>query len=85
MVGTLPRRHTRGMTAMTTDAARKAVFNTSELLENIISFLPHVDILKTQRLSRQWKNAVDSSPSLQTKLWLKPQQLKAIQPINFTN
>jgi hypothetical protein len=63
-----PRRHTR---SMTTDAARKAVFNTSELLENIISFLPPRDILtKVQRLSRQWKNAVESSPAIKNKFWM---------------
>ena len=54
---------------MTTDAARKAVFNTPELLENIIAFLPYTDILtKVKRLSRQWKDVVDSSPAIKTKL-----------------
>jgi hypothetical protein len=57
---------------MTTDAARKAVFNTPELLESIISFVPSTDILtKVQRLSRQWKDAVESSPVVKNKLWMK--------------
>lgn len=38
---------------MTTDAARKAVFETRELLEHIISFLPPTLIFcKVKRLSR---------------------------------
>ena len=71
---------------MTTDAARKAVFNTPELLENIVSFLPHTDILtKVKRLSHQWKEVVDTSPVIKTKLWLRPQNPTAIQPIGFTD
>lgn len=70
---------------MATDAARKAVFNTPELLENIISFLPQSDILKAQRLSRRWNTAISSSPSIQIKLWLRPRNPPAIPPIGFTN
>jgi hypothetical protein len=47
---------------MTTDAARRAVFNTPEMLENIILFLPVRDVFaKVPRLSRSWKAVVDSS------------------------
>jgi hypothetical protein len=78
-----PRRHTR---SMTTDAARKAVFNTSELLENIISFLPARDILtKVPRLSRQWKTAVETSPTVRNKLWMTSCKAPAIQSIGFTD
>lgn len=70
---------------MTTGAARRAVFDTPELLENIISSLSHVDILKVQRLTRQWQNTVGSSPSIQSKLWLRPQNLTAVQPVDFTH
>jgi hypothetical protein len=71
---------------MTTDAARKAVFNTSELLENIISFLPPRDILtKVQRLSRQWKTAVKSSPVIRNKLWMTSCKTPAIQSPDFTD
>lgn len=66
---------------MTTDAARKAVFNTPELLENIISFVPSTDILtKVQRLSRQWKDAVESSPVVKNKLWMKCVNATVVQP-----
>jgi hypothetical protein len=78
----LPRRHTR---SMTTDAARKAVFNTSELLENIVSFLPPRDILtKVPRLSRQWKTAVETSPTVRNKLWMASCKASAVQSIGFT-
>lgn len=71
---------------MTTDAARKAVFDTPELLENIISFVPPTDIrTKVQRLSRQWKDAVDSSPVIKNKLWMKASNMTAVQPAWFTN
>lgn len=64
---------------MTRDAARKAVFNTPELLENIISFLSPTDILtKVQRLSHQWKDAVNSSPTIKAKLWMRSQNSTAI-------
>lgn len=70
---------------MTTDAARKAVFDTPELLENIVSFLPYTEILtKVQRLSRQWKDVVDSSPIIKNKLWMRVPNVTAIQPTSFT-
>jgi len=82
-LATFPRRQTR---SMTTDAARKAVFNTSELLENIISFLPMRDILtKVQRLSRQWKIVVESSPTIRNKLWMTSSKVPAVKSIDFTD
>ena len=77
------RRHTR---SMTTDAARKAVFNTSELLEHIISFLPPKDVLtKIQRVSRQWKDAVEASPTVRSKLWMTLCKTPAVQSTGFTD
>ena len=78
-----PRRHTR---SMTTDAARKAVFNTSELLEKIISSLPPKDILtKISRLSRQFKNAAETSPTVRDKLWMTFCKAPAVQSIGFAD
>jgi hypothetical protein len=69
---------------MTTDAARRAVFDTPELLENIILCLPVKDVFaKVQRLSRSWKAVVDSSVAIQTKLWLRPRDKTAVQPRGF--
>ena len=71
---------------MITDAARKAVFNTPELLENIISFVPPKEIrTKVQRLSRQWKEAVDSSPAIRGKLWTMFPNTTAVQPTYVTD
>jgi hypothetical protein len=71
---------------MTTDAARRAVFNTPEMLENIILFLPVRDVFaKVQRLSRSRKAVVDSSVVIQTKLWLRHQSGNVIQPTKFSN
>lgn len=70
---------------MTTDAPRKAVFETPELLEHIISILPATVILtKVKRLSRAWKAAVDSSPAIRTKLWLQPQEQTVSRPASFS-
>jgi len=71
---------------MTTDAARKAVFNTPELLENIISFIPPADILtKVQRLSRQWKDVVESSRIIRKQLWLRVPSVSTVRPTSFTD
>jgi hypothetical protein len=71
---------------MTTDAARRAVFDTPELLENIILFLPVKDVFaKVQRLCRPWKSVVDFSHAIQTKLWLRSQSGNVIQPTKYSN
>ena len=55
-----------------------------ELLENIISHLPERDILcRAQRVSRNWKNIIDSSPGIQRKIWLQPIEQTAISPAGF--
>jgi hypothetical protein len=55
-----------------------------ELLENIISHLPERDILlNAQRASRHWKTIIDSSPTIQKKIWLQPVEQPAISPVAF--
>ncbi|KAK4570248.1 hypothetical protein LTR86_002328 [Recurvomyces mirabilis] len=62
-----PTRVTRGMTV---DAPRKAVFNTSELLESILEYLPTKVLFVTQRVSRQFCLAIRGSSKLQDRmLW----------------
>jgi hypothetical protein len=57
----------------TPGASRQEVFNTTELLEKIISFLPPFEILtKAQRVSSGWKNTIAASPTVQTVLWNPP-------------
>ena len=45
------------------------VLGTTELLERIICYLPMKKIIDVQRVSRQWKNVIASSPSIQKKLF----------------
>ncbi|KAK3679420.1 hypothetical protein LTR78_000981 [Recurvomyces mirabilis] len=60
-----PTRITRGMTI---DAPRKAVFNTSELLESILQYLPTKVLFVTQRVSRQFCLAIRGSSKLQDRM-----------------
>lgn len=69
---------------MTTDAARRAVFDTPELLENVISFLPVIDILtNVQRVSRAWNTVIKTSHTLQTKMWLRSRETHVLQPSEY--
>lgn len=65
---TTSRRHTRGMT---TDAARKAVFNTSELLESILVCLPPKTLFGVQRVSKQFQAIIATSVPIQEKMFLR--------------
>lgn len=47
------------------------VLNTTELLENILFFLPMPHVLGKSRVSRKWKAVIDNSPALQDKLFLR--------------
>lgn len=47
------------------------VLNTTELLENILSFLPMPQILGKSRVARNWKAVIDNSPALQRQLFLR--------------
>ncbi|GAB1742729.1 hypothetical protein NU219Hw_g8441t1 [Hortaea werneckii] len=62
------RRITRGMT---TDAARRAVFETAELLENIFIQLPPRKIFVIQRVCKQFRDIVATSVKLQQRLFLR--------------
>jgi hypothetical protein len=53
--------------------ARQAVLNTTELLENILSYLPFQDLFVLQRVSRQLGAAITAAPGLQQKMFLRPQ------------
>lgn len=62
------RRHTRGMN---TDAARKAVLNTTELLESILVFLPAKTLFGVQRVSKQFQAIIARSIPVQEKMFLR--------------
>lgn len=55
-----------------------------KLLENIIVHLPERDILTNgQRVSRNWKTIIDSSPAIQKKIMFQPVEQSAISPVEF--
>jgi len=54
------------------DNARKCVFETNELLEQILLFLPAKNIFSVWRVSKQWAAVIDSSIGLQRKMFLRP-------------
>jgi hypothetical protein len=57
---------------MTLDSSRRAVFDTNELLENILSYLPFKELFVLQSVSRQWRGVIASSPGLQETMFLRP-------------
>jgi hypothetical protein len=56
---------------MTTNAARQAVFGTSELLEQIILYLPMKTIFGIQCVCQKFRNVIATSPEIQTKMFLR--------------
>ncbi|KAK5746866.1 hypothetical protein LTR17_000496 [Elasticomyces elasticus] len=56
--------------AMTTDAPRRAVFATAELLENILMHTPIKAVFVAQRVCTQFRDIVAGSLQLQQKLFL---------------
>jgi hypothetical protein len=61
-------RITRGMQAR---APMQQVFATAELLENVLIHLPIQNILTSQRVCRQFKDVVQTSPAIRYKLFLR--------------
>lgn len=57
---------------MTLDAARKAVLNTTELLEAIIVRLPLKNIFILQQVNRQFHDLIRSSVQVQQRLFIRP-------------
>ena len=49
----------------------QGVLGTTELLEHIISFLPMKKIFTVQRVSKQWRDVVTTSPSIEEKMFLR--------------
>lgn len=52
------------------ERARKHVFGTNELLENILSFLPAKNIFRIRKVSKYWDNVVEGSFNLRRKMFL---------------
>ncbi|GIZ45929.1 hypothetical protein CKM354_000907500 [Cercospora kikuchii] len=52
------------------EGLQHAVFNTPELLENILVHLPVEDIYKVREVNKYWKEVVQTSPSILCKLFV---------------
>lgn len=57
---------------MIIETSRQAVFQTTELLENILVHLPMRDILVTQRVCQKFDAVIKGSVSIQQKLFSRP-------------
>jgi hypothetical protein len=62
------RRFTR---SMTTDAPRRVVFDTTELLESILVHLPPKNLFGALRVSKQFQTVITGSVSIQEKMFLR--------------
>ncbi|RMY64356.1 hypothetical protein D0863_09881 [Hortaea werneckii] len=61
--------------SQTLSAARNAVLHTTELLENILYFLPMKDLLFAQRVCTKWRELIQRSIPLQQALFFLPREL----------
>lgn len=66
--------------SVTTVTAAQAVFNTAELLEQILMPLSMCQVISKNRVARNWKSIIEDSPSLQKKLFLHPHDNSVISP-----
>lgn len=77
------RRLTRSMVEK---PAHQRTFETAELLENIIVHLPARTILADMlRVSRFWRNVINASPAIQTKLWRRPLSDRVSSPVGLAD
>ena len=53
-------------------SACQDVLGTTELLEHIISFLPMKMIFTIQSVTKQWRDVIATSPSIEEKIFLRP-------------
>ncbi|KAK5137451.1 hypothetical protein LTR08_008429 [Meristemomyces frigidus] len=60
--------------SMTRKSVSDAVFLTTELLENILRFLPMKDLLLSQRVTKKWRAVISESMLLQQALFFLPQE-----------
>ena len=60
---------TRALAVINTDASRRAVLDTTELLEAVLLQRPPKQILLLQQVSRRWNATIAKSASLQMKLF----------------
>lgn len=54
------------------NSTRNAVFETTELLERILLFLPGLDIVRAQRVCKHFKRVIAQCPDIPEKIWMRP-------------
>ena len=59
---------------MSRTSVSNAVFLTTELLENILGFLPMRDLLLAQRVCRKWRDVITENTRLQQNLFLEAER-----------
>lgn len=59
------------------------VFETPELAEEILTYLPVLDLLRAQQVNRMMRDVVQASTKLQRQLFLKPGQTKHLRVLNL--
>ena len=71
---TSPRKRVKVSRRVTRRATFEAVLLTTELLKNILQYLPAKDLLLAQRVSKKWRAVVTENDALQKVLFLAPQE-----------
>jgi hypothetical protein len=56
---------------MATKDSRRAALDITEILENVLSFLPPRTLFGVQRVSHLWKSTIAASPPIQEKMFLR--------------
>lgn len=65
--------------------AAQKVFDTTELMETILAFLPLPSLLRVQVVCQQWRDVTRVSSLLQQKLFLRPSKDDTIWLVDITN
>ena len=66
-------------------SAVQGVFNTTELREMILAFLPLPSLLRAQAVNSHWKSLIQDSMQLQQQLFFKPEKEDKIWLVEITN
>jgi hypothetical protein len=69
-----PDKHFPTAKEVATEAARQAVFQTNELVQNILVHLPAMTIFEMQRVSKSFQSAIDNSALIQKNLFRRKRE-----------
>jgi hypothetical protein len=66
---------------MTKGPACRAALQLPEILEQIVCHLPgHHILARAQRVSKLWKDVINTSPIVQKRLWMRPRSAQVSSP-----